>query len=202
MNDQARQTEQARQRDQRAKDRDLRRIRAMWKRIAACKSFFLSPSDLQRLGVEARQVENTDDGDPKFEPRFFKPHPAAGVLQKYPIDPAAPSSKQRMESPLWCIPTLQEALATVQETFPKPEDPLKAARELVEEKSEHWHSFDHHQHAFRLHLYITSELDARRKGGPPGLTLRNFETAKQFMYVKDILAHADLMIILILSKRL
>ncbi|KAJ5814078.1 uncharacterized protein N7503_000828 [Penicillium pulvis] len=201
MNEQARKREQAKQRDERSRNKDLRRIRMTWKRIAACESFFLSPSDLQRLGVEARQVENTDDGDPQFEPRFFEPHPAAGVLQQYPIDPAAPPSNDRMTMPLWCIPTLQEALATVQERFTKPEDPLKAARELVEEKSEHWHSFDHHQRAFRLHLYITSELDARRKGGPPGLTLQIFETVKQFMYVKDILAHADFMIILTLSNR-
>ncbi|KAJ5667887.1 uncharacterized protein N7477_006457 [Penicillium maclennaniae] len=135
---------------------------ATYRQIEDCQSIFLSPTDLQAFGVEAYQVDIKDDGVLQFEPSFFDPHPA-GILQKYPIDAAANDYDVRR---LPCVPTLQDALETVQKSLPVPEDPLRAAQNLLEERLKKYHFWDD-THCSRIENHIRYEFGATRKGGPP-----------------------------------
>ncbi|KAJ6115766.1 polyketide synthase [Penicillium sp. IBT 18751x] len=118
------------------------------------------------FGVEAYQVDIKDDGVLQFEPNFFDPRPA-GILQRYPIDAAANDYDVRR---LPCVPTLQDALETVQKSLPVPEDPLRAAQDLLEERLEKYHFWDDN-HCSRIENQIRYELGAVRKGGPPRFCL-------------------------------
>lgn len=97
--------------------------------LAAAKSLeqysssFLSPSDLLPFGIQASQVGLTDDGRLRFEPCFFEPYPDA-VLQKYPIHPQVDDSGEdaHQRHALHDIPTLADALDTVQKNPPTEED--------------------------------------------------------------------------------
>lgn len=62
-------------------------LKHFYQRLENWESFFLSPDDLQSLGIKAFQVGIADDGTLQFDPCFFRPHPDR-VLQKYPIDPS------------------------------------------------------------------------------------------------------------------
>lgn len=46
-------------------------LKLLYRRLKNHESFFLSPSSLQDLGIEASQVELTDDGILQFQPCFF-----------------------------------------------------------------------------------------------------------------------------------
>ncbi|KAJ5808741.1 hypothetical protein N7474_010010, partial [Penicillium riverlandense] len=59
-------------------------LKQLYQRVKDYEPFFLSPGDLQDLGIQARQVGITDDGVLQFHPCFFRPYPER-VLQKYPI---------------------------------------------------------------------------------------------------------------------
>jgi len=146
-----------------------------------CQSIFLSPTDLQAFGVEAYQVDIADDGIPQFEPRFFDPYPV-GVLQKYPIN-AAGNNYDVRRFPY--MPTLQDALATVQESLPVSEDPLKAAQKLFEKRLKEYHFWDDHSHADFIANHIAYELSAVRDGGSPFLSLLDLGGSWETMYVNN-----------------
>jgi hypothetical protein len=141
---------------------------------------FLSPTDLQAFGVEAYQVGITDDGVLQFEPRFFDPQPA-GLLQKYPVDAAANDYDVRR---LECVPTLQDALDTVQQSLPVSEDPLKAAQNLLEERLKKYHSWDD-AHASWISDHIEYELEAIREGGPRRFCLDHLWGSWRHLYVNN-----------------
>jgi len=42
--------------------------------------------DLQMFGIQASQIDMTEDGRLQFDPCFFQPYPET-VLEKYPLDP-------------------------------------------------------------------------------------------------------------------
>lgn len=60
----------------------------LYRRLKDHESFILSPSNLQDLGIQASQVDVTDDGILQFQPCFFRPYPER-VLQLYPLDTSA-----------------------------------------------------------------------------------------------------------------
>jgi hypothetical protein len=60
-------------------------LKQLYQRVKDYEPFFLSPGDLQDLGIQARQVGITDEGVLQFHPCFFRPYPER-VLQKYPLD--------------------------------------------------------------------------------------------------------------------
>lgn len=139
--------------------------RTLWAKqlqIEECKSIYLSPSDLRAFGIQASQVDLADDGLLHFEPRFFELHPER-VLEKYPIDAAKNDDDIRR---LHCIPTLQDAMDTIQANPPAAEDPLGAAQKLLKERLERFHYWD--EDRFRWSWdYLDYELDSLREGGPP-----------------------------------
>lgn len=165
--------------DSKARHRAREILWATCRQVEHCQSIFLSPTDLQAFGVEAYQVDITDDGVLQFEPRFFDPHPT-GVLQKYPIDAAANDYDVRQ---LHCVPTLQDALDTVQESLPVSEDPLKAAQNLLEERLKEYHFWDD-SHGSWTENHIEYELGALRQGGPPGFCLYGLASWEP-MYVNN-----------------
>lgn len=167
--------------DSKAKQRTKEFLSAIWWQVEDCQSIFLSPSDLQAFGVEACQVDITDDGVPQFEPCFFEPYPA-GVLQKYPIDAAGNDYDIRR---LKCIPTLQDALDTVRESLPISEDPLEAAQKLLEERLEKYNFWDDVDHARAIQYHIEYELSAFREGGPPLFTLQDIAGLRKWVYVNN-----------------
>lgn len=166
--------------DPKAPRESLQNLGAIWRQFEDCRSTFLSPSDLQAFGVEARHVGTTDDGVPQFEPRYFEPHPEE-VLRKYPIDAAANNYDVRR---LEYIPTLQGALDTVRETIPASEDPLEAAQKLLEKRLEKYHFWDDYAHADSIHCHIEYELGAIREGGHPLFSLDELTGIGEWVYVK------------------
>ncbi|KAJ5201685.1 uncharacterized protein N7498_006348 [Penicillium cinerascens] len=150
--------------DSKARHRAREILWATYRQVEYCQSIFLSSTELQAFGVEAYQVDITDEGVLQFEPRFFDPHPA-GVLQKYPINASA---NNRNYGRLECVPTLQDAINTVQESLPVSEDPLKVAQNLLEERLKEYHFWDD-SHASWTESHIRPELRAIREGGPPFL---------------------------------
>ncbi|KAJ6084290.1 hypothetical protein N7486_011090 [Penicillium sp. IBT 16267x] len=149
--------------EERQRNRDI--IWAIWRKIEACKSTFLSPSDLQAFGVEAYQVDISKNETLQFEPCFFKPHPV-GVFQKYPIDVTSQSyDPHRIEY----VPTLQDALDTIQNRPPATEDPLEAAQELLQKMLEDYYSRDVYSHVESINCHFPYIFASDREGGPPGL---------------------------------
>lgn len=161
----------------RLKSREI--LWAIWRQVEKCQSVFLSPSDLQAFGIQASQVDITDDGVPHFEPRFFEPHPE-GVLQKYPIDAAENNYDIRR---LDCVPTLQDALDTVQENPPVAEDPLEAAQKLFKDRLESYNFWENYSHASWIHDHIEYELESFREGGPPLFCLEDIAGLQSYVYV-------------------
>ncbi|KAJ5514621.1 hypothetical protein N7463_004173 [Penicillium fimorum] len=61
-------------------------LKHLYQRVKDWESFFLSPVDLQSLGIQVFQVRISDDGIIQSHPCFFfLPYPER-VLQKYPLD--------------------------------------------------------------------------------------------------------------------
>lgn len=50
-------------------------LKNLHQRVNDCESFFLSPSDLQGLGIQAFRVGITEGSILQFHPCFFLPHP-------------------------------------------------------------------------------------------------------------------------------
>jgi hypothetical protein len=70
-----------------AKSRTMRieSLERLLQELHSCDSVFLSPDDFQKLGIQASQIDMTEDGGLHFDPCFFQPHPER-VLEKYPLD--------------------------------------------------------------------------------------------------------------------
>lgn len=166
--------------DSNTKRKSLENIWEIWRQVEKCQSTFLSPSDLQAFGIEARQVANTHDGFPQFEPCFFEPHPEE-VLRKYPIDVVANEYDVRR---LTCVPTLEDALSTIRETTPASEIPLEAAQKLLEEELKEYHSRDGFAHGDWIHNQIEFEHAAYREGGQPLFTIDQFTSIGEWVYVE------------------
>ncbi|KAJ5121091.1 uncharacterized protein N7515_009052 [Penicillium bovifimosum] len=63
-------------------------LRSLFQQINVFEDDFPSLESLQALGIQASQVSlDTEKHDTvKFDPCFFEPQPANGVLQRYPVD--------------------------------------------------------------------------------------------------------------------
>lgn len=69
-----------------AKAQRDQRLKQLYDQVDDYGFVFLSPEDLQVCGIQASQVDITEDGTLLFNPCFFRPHPER-VLEKYPLDP-------------------------------------------------------------------------------------------------------------------
>jgi hypothetical protein len=135
-------------------------LKHLYQRIKDYESFFLSPSDLQGLGIQAFQVGITDDGVLQFHPCFFRPHPER-VLQKYPLDTSEmidgfPKLNYR--------PDFDSILSRVLVNCPNTEDPLALARMFYDDAMELTSLDEWDSRAREIWYYIDSQSDSPRKG--------------------------------------
>ncbi|KAJ5804234.1 uncharacterized protein N7518_000537 [Penicillium psychrosexuale] len=114
--------------DKQTQTRRCDEVKRLYKLLKSCESWFLSPGDLQGLGIYSQQVGMTGDGSVQFDPCFFRPYPEK-VLQKYPLDTVSmaadhpPQTLQRLNNPR----DFQTLLREVQND-PKVEHPLEFAK--------------------------------------------------------------------------
>lgn len=134
----------------------------LYRRLKDHESFFLSPSNLQDLGIQASQVDITDDGILQFQPCFFRPYPER-VLQLYPLDTSAMTEGL---PELYDQPDLASILAKVLLEYPDAEDPLKVARNEYEERALVRSPDEWETHARETEYYISLVHNAPRKGRP------------------------------------
>lgn len=86
---------------------------------------FFSPDDLRIFGIQASQIDMTEDGRLQFDPCFFHPHPEK-VLEKYPLDPLLMDGGI---TPLNCRPDYDAILEEFSEVFSDSEKAIKCATE-------------------------------------------------------------------------
>lgn len=114
--------------DKQTQTRRCDEVKRLYKLLKSCESWFLSPGDLQGLGIYSQQVGMTGDGSVQFGPCFFRPYPEK-VLQKYPLDTVSmaadhpPQTLQRLNNPR----DFQTLFREVQND-PKVENPLEFAK--------------------------------------------------------------------------
>lgn len=139
-------------------------LKLLYRRLKDHESFFLSRSSLQDLGIQASQVDITDDGILKFQPCFFRPYPER-VLQLYPLDTSDISGGLPLPE-LYDQPDFASTLAKVLLRYPDAEDPLKIARNEYEEIMSVRSPDEWETHARETEQYISLVHDATRKGRP------------------------------------
>ncbi|KAJ5284001.1 hypothetical protein N7505_001981 [Penicillium chrysogenum] len=119
-------------------------LKNLHQRVNDCESFFLSPSDLQGLGIQAFGVGITEDG----------------ILQFHPY-----TSKISNDGPpkLDNCPDFDSILKNVLTTYPNAEDPMTVAYEeaMMVSGPDEWES-----HAFQTQYYMSWHIDTHRKGRP------------------------------------
>ena len=136
-------------------------LKRLHQRVRNHQSVFLSPGDLQKLGIQAFQVDITDDGILQFDPCFFQPYPEK-VLQKYPLDPV---SMDDWFPKLNYQPDLNEILKRIREIYPEAEDCV----EIAQAKYEHEVALmegSWMERAREMYDHIDWQLYAWRKGRP------------------------------------
>lgn len=136
-------------------------LKLLYRRVKDHESFFLSPSNLQDLGIQASQVDITDDGDLQFQPCFFRPYPER-VLQLYPLDTTLTHGLPE----LYHQPDFASILAEVLLENPDTEDNLKFARIKYEEHALLRSPDEWETHARETEYYISRACDVARKGRP------------------------------------
>ncbi|CAG8092803.1 unnamed protein product [Penicillium salamii] len=137
-------------------------LKLLYRRLKDSESFFLSPRNLQDLGIRASQVDITDDGILQFRPCFFRPYPER-ILQVYPLD----TSNLFNDLPvLYYQPDFASMLAEVCLKYPDAEDPLKIARFQYEEHAMLRSPDEWLTHARETESYIRRIHDLSRKGRP------------------------------------
>lgn len=141
-------------------------VKQLYQRVRSCESWFLSPGDLQGLGIQALQVGITDDGSLQFDPCFFRPYPER-VLRKYPLD----NVRMAARYPPRTLPPLNfradfDSMLRDFENDPEIEDPLDAARRRYESIMELYGPDEWDYHATVTYRHIKNQLEAARIGLP------------------------------------
>jgi hypothetical protein len=84
-----------------------------------------------------------------------------------------------------CVPTLSDALETIQKTAPAPENVLEAAQILLDKRLREFWYWDFFSHGDWIHGHIEYELGVIREGGPsPLFKLEGLMGLKRNVYVK------------------
>lgn len=150
-------------------------LKCLLQQLQACETDFPSPDYLERLQIQAIQVDLADNQTLQFDPCFFQPHPE-GILHKYE---AVYDKDKRM--PRLSIPTLAQVLEEIQEDYPNNKDILRiGTREEIHEDEEilriatsqherliEWSKFDDWYHdAQGVYNHVNWQLTTLRKGGP------------------------------------
>lgn len=133
-------------------------LKNLCQRVDALESWFLSPSDLQGLGIQAGQVGIADNGNRQFRPCFFLPYPDR-VLQKYPLD--SHDDVRKLNPYPDYATVLRDALASS-----NVEDPLAFARDNPEEILELSAPDEWVGHAYNIESHVSDHLYACRKSLP------------------------------------
>lgn len=140
-------------------------LKLLYKRLQLDhESFFFSPSSLQNLGIQASQVDITDDGVLQFQPCFFRPYPER-VLQLYPLDMAMTEAGLPK---LYYQPDFASILEEVRLSNPDAEDALQLsyARDAYESCAMLSAPDEWDFHARDTERYIRLVNRAPRKGRP------------------------------------
>ncbi|CAG8058855.1 unnamed protein product [Penicillium salamii] len=136
-------------------------LKLLYRRLKDHESFFLSPSSLQDLGIQASQLDITDDGTLKFQPCFFRPYPER-VLQLYPLDTFVTEDLPK----LYSQPNFASILAEARLKYPDEEYAFKVAKRNYEECAVLRSPDEWETHARETEYYIDLALEAPRKGLP------------------------------------
>ncbi|KAJ5167190.1 uncharacterized protein N7482_005971 [Penicillium canariense] len=152
--------------DMQTKIRRYKAVKELYERINGCKSWFFSPGDLQGFGIQALQVDVSDEGSLQFDPCFFRPYPERD-LPKYPLDTVrmATVGIEKIR-PLNFRPDFDSILRDYENT-PGIEDPLRSARSRYESIMELTGPDEWAVHATETYMHIQSQLDACRIGLSP-----------------------------------
>lgn len=142
-------------------------LKRLQQQVRSCESVFLSPDDLQMFGIQASQIDMTEDGRLQFDPCFFQPHPER-VLEKYPLDPL--NMDEDME-PLNLRPDYDAILEKYSEVFPDTDEAIRYATERYNQDIE-LYAEDWLAHSHRTWQHIDCHISAQnRKGLPKSLDL-------------------------------
>ncbi|KAJ5594921.1 uncharacterized protein N7459_001129 [Penicillium hispanicum] len=145
-------------------------LKHLYQRVQNCESWFLSPDDLQGLGIHAFQVGITENGILQFHPCFFRPHPER-ILQKYALNPSQymPELNYR--------PNLDSIFKRIVEEHPDLENPFKVAMRRYESDVDVSCRLDEWSiRAREIQDHIERQMKARRRGRPIGGSLYEFGT--------------------------
>lgn len=164
--------------DTQTQTRRRKAVKQLYHRLQSCESWFLSPGDLQGLGIQALQVGITDDGILQFDPCFFQPYPER-VLQKYPIDIVQMAANYPPET----IPPLNfrldfDYILRDFENDPGIKDPLDAARSRYKSTMEMCGPDEWEYHATDTYMHIRSQQQAARIGLPQYSSLCKLQSLK------------------------
>jgi hypothetical protein len=131
-------------------------LHSLYLRVKEYKPFFLSLDDLKVLGIQASQVETSQDGDINFNPCFFQPHPDR-VLQKYPLD-------DPNDIPDLNCPNLDYFLRKVEQEYPDQKYPVIKAKTLYKEYLRFWPDDQWERKALETKTHVEYQLSTLRKG--------------------------------------
>ncbi|KAJ5156400.1 hypothetical protein N7492_009203 [Penicillium capsulatum] len=132
-------------------------LKLLYRRLKDCETFFLSPGNLQSLGIQAFQVGSTDDGILQFQPFF------SGRIRR---ESSSTSAMTEGLPKLHYQPDFDSILKGALLAFPNAETALKFARDEYEEEASLSSPDEWETHAYKTNSYINSVNYAERKGRP------------------------------------
>ncbi|KAJ6100795.1 hypothetical protein N7499_000425, partial [Penicillium canescens] len=131
-------------------------LHSLYLRVKEYKHVFLSLDDLKALGIQASQVETSQDGDIHFNPCFFQPYPER-VLQKYPLD------NPNGITDLNC-PDLDYFLRKVEREYPDQKYPIIKAKSLYKKYLSSWPEDQWELRALETETHVECQISSLRKG--------------------------------------
>lgn len=135
-------------------------LKRLHQQLRSCNSVFLSPDDLQKFGIQASQIDMTEDGGLQFDPCFFQPHPER-VLEKYPLDPL--NMEKDME-PLNLRADYDAILEEFIKVYPDPDEAIKWATWEFNEEIE-LYAGDWRAHSYATWDHIDCHMKAKNRKG-------------------------------------
>ncbi|KAJ5201917.1 uncharacterized protein N7498_006580 [Penicillium cinerascens] len=152
--------------DSNAKAQRDQRLTQLYDEVDDYESVFLSPKDLQACGIQASQVDITEDGTLLFNPCYFRPHPER-VLEKYPLDPLKQATYIPYLNFRLDLDTLFERIKKGSPGI-KHEDAVELTNHEFRLKTEMFAgNWSRHAHATERH--IMGQITAHPRKGRPGL---------------------------------
>ncbi|KAJ5121603.1 uncharacterized protein N7515_009564 [Penicillium bovifimosum] len=160
--------------DKQTQTRRCDEFKRVYKLLKSCESWFLTPGDLQGLGIYSQQVGMAGDDSVQFDPCFFRPYPEK-VLQRYPLDTVSMAADhqtlKRLNNPRDFHTLLREV-----QNEPGIENPLETAKSRWDRMALLFGSDAWEDHARQTHWHIRSQRMLPRRGLPRGSTLSDLST--------------------------